>query len=721
MASTTDNVNVKVTLEDTQKFVADANKGTQSVEKLGKEVREVDEKAKRAGRGLGIFGRGLGLAGKAGNTAAGAFKRAAVTAGGFIVAIAGISQIKKSIDVTQEVAIATLRLNRNFGLTTKTASQWAIISKRMGLDNKKVALSFTQISKQMLAARRGNETAIKTFDQLGIRNKDLVRGSKDFNFILMRVADGLQRVRGGAARAEMAQKILGKSGADLMPLFSGGSEAIKENFAMMEKYGAFLEGKSARQIKDFILQKKEMDTAILGIRLSLGQKLMPVIIKFYAFVGDLIYRLRFGGGAFAELRDRADKLKDSFAEMFAQGMKGEGALGVLRTRGIQLGAIIAKLVDLLSRHKKVAAALTSTVISLYVAYKAFTIGKSIYTTFTGMSLAMNKAKNSTIALRIQLVLLAAKEKALALWAERARAKLIAQRAATWLLNKANIASTISTAAFALKTKLLAFWSAVVARATKIWAGAQALLNIAMTANPIGVIIVGVAALAAAFVLAYKKITWFRNGVNRVFDFVKKNWRKMLFPVAPFLAIVVTIIANWNKIKKAMSSMTNWIRDKWRDTLGLFRGTAGKIKSIGSTMWEPVREGFKTVINWVIDKWNSLRFEIPEVDIPGLGKVGGGSIGTPHIDKIGGSTPTSTFYTGKGPKKTRSRSVTSKIASGLSNLAPSGGMRSLAMAAETPVDITLKLDGEVLARHTSKHKRIIADAVNDVARDKKARS
>lgn len=59
----------------------------------------------------------------------------------------------------------------------------------------------------------------------------------------------------------------------------------------------------------------------------------------------------------------------------------------------------------------------------------------------------------------------------------------------------------------------------IAIATRLWAGAQVLLNIALTANPIGLVIVGVAALAAAFILAYKKSETFRNGVNAVFRFV----------------------------------------------------------------------------------------------------------------------------------------------------------------------------------------------------------
>ena len=48
-----------------------------------------------------------------------------------------------------------------------------------------------------------------------------------------------------------------------------------------------------------------------------------------------------------------------------------------------------------------------------------------------------------------------------------------------------------------------FWKGIAAAATGVWTGAQWLLNAALTANPIGIVIVVIAALVAAIVIAYK--------------------------------------------------------------------------------------------------------------------------------------------------------------------------------------------------------------------------
>lgn len=85
-------------------------------------------------------------------------------------------------------------------------------------------------------------------------------------------------------------------------------------------------------------------------------------------------------------------------------------------------------------------------------------------------------------------------------------------------------------------------------ATTAATAAQTGLNTAMALNPIGIIVVAVIALIAAFVLAYKKIDWFRNGVNKVinliigyFEFMINAWIKVI-----------------NGLTSGINKMTGWL-------------------------------------------------------------------------------------------------------------------------------------------------------------------
>ena len=80
------------------------------------------------------------------------------------------------------------------------------------------------------------------------------------------------------------------------------------------------------------------------------------------------------------------------------------------------------------------------------------------------------------------------------------------------------------AVFRSYTMALAAYQAIttlVTAATKIWTAAQWLLNVAMTANPIGLIVVGVAALIAVIAYCWTKFAGFRAFLITMWDV----WRK----------------------------------------------------------------------------------------------------------------------------------------------------------------------------------------------------
>ena len=105
------------------------------------------------------------------------------------------------------------------------------------------------------------------------------------------------------------------------------------------------------------------------------------------------------------------------------------------------------------------------------------------------------------------------------------------------------------------------WAAsakIAGTATKLFAGAQKILNLVMTANPIGIVIAAVVALGTAFVLLYKKCEPFRNFINGIGAGIKKG----------FLAVI-----------------------EW------FKGIPSFFGNLFSKMGEGIKNGFNAVVNW----------------------------------------------------------------------------------------------------------------------------
>lgn len=67
---------------------------------------------------------------------------------------------------------------------------------------------------------------------------------------------------------------------------------------------------------------------------------------------------------------------------------------------------------------------------------------------------------------------------------------------------------------------------------------------------------------------------------------------------------------------------------------------GSVKEETDLVWEGMKQTVKEAVNWIIDKidnfidaYNSIEISIPVIDLPLVGKVGGGTIGVPQIPRI----------------------------------------------------------------------------------------
>jgi len=224
-----------------------------------------------------------------------------------------------------------------------------------------------------------------------------------------------------------------------------------------------------------------------------------------------------------------------------------------------------------------------------------------------------------------------------------------------------VRGTVATIASTVAQKAMA-------AATKAWAATQWLLNAAMTANPIGLIIAAVVALIAIVVLVATKTTFFQTvwgkawgGIKAafwaVFGFIKRNWPTILAVLTgPIGLAVLAIVKNWGKIKDGAASVVNWIKGIPGRILGLgasfsrvgkslitsfingMKGAGGLISDIAGNVWNAV----KGLLNDAIGKINSaLEFKIslpgPDIHInpPNIPKLWTGArVTRPTLAMIG---------------------------------------------------------------------------------------
>jgi hypothetical protein len=159
---------------------------------------------------------------------------------------------------------------------------------------------------------------------------------------------------------------------------------------------------------------------------------------------------------------------------------------------------------------------------------------------------------------------------------------------------------------------------VVAAANKIWAATQAALNFVMSANPIAIVVLAIAALVAAIVIAYNRSETFRRIVNGAFSgvlaisrvvlsFFQNNWRAILgFMVNPVGSAVGLIRGHADSILGFFRAIPGAVRS-------FFAGAGGWLAGAGRAIIDgflrALRAGFDRVrdaLGWLTDMMPSWK-------------------------------------------------------------------------------------------------------------------
>lgn len=107
------------------------------------------------------------------------------------------------------------------------------------------------------------------------------------------------------------------------------------------------------------------------------------------------------------------------------------------------------------------------------------------------------------------------------------------------------------------------------------------LKIAFTANPVGLLIAAIVAVIAIFVVLYKKVEWFRDGVNKIFSGI-------VDVIKGILKIVVGIFTLNGDL------LLDGIKDFVKGFGKIFEG----IVNIATKVWDKIKSGWKKFKNWI---------------------------------------------------------------------------------------------------------------------------
>lgn len=190
----------------------------------------------------------------------------------------------------------------------------------------------------------------------------------------------------------------------------------------------------------------------------------------------------------------------------------------------------------------------------------------------------------------------------------------------------NFQEMVGTKLLPVIEKLLGFiikqqkWLFPLAAAIGVATAALWLLNVAMAANPIGLLIVGIGLLVAALIWVATQTRFFQTVWEKTWEFLKTIGAWFAGPFVGFFT------GAWNKIVGAAQFVWDWFKRNWPLLLGILTGPFGLAVVLIIKHWDAIKGGLKAGWDWVVNNVfnpikNFITKTIPDAFRDGVATVG----------------------------------------------------------------------------------------------------
>lgn len=218
--------------------------GTYKLKKFGSEVEKTQKKHESASKKMEQSFGGVGTA-------------ATVAFGA--VSAATLAALHTGMEYGAQIA----ENSQKYGIHASQLSGMALAARMSSIDMDKLGSSMGKMAKLVGSANDGNVQSIATLKSLNIEWKNADGTLRDQNDLMTQVAKRFADMPDGIQKTTEAQKLFGKSGADLIPMLNGGADALAEMQDKAQKLGLALTDVQAANLDDL---GDSMDMLFEGIK-----------------------------------------------------------------------------------------------------------------------------------------------------------------------------------------------------------------------------------------------------------------------------------------------------------------------------------------------------------------------------------------------------------------------------------------------------------------------
>lgn len=195
--------------------------------------------------------------------------------GGALVVAGGAAAvaIKSAIDEMDR----TSKSAQKIGIATEALSALEYAAKLADVSAESLQTGMTKLIKTQADAARGSKQQADLFQRLGIAYKETDGTLRAGDKVLADLADRFASMPDGAEKTAIAVELLGRSGANMIPLLNGGSQALRTAGDEARAFGLVVSTEAGRAAEEFNDNLTRLGSAVKGAALDVAQDLLPTL------------------------------------------------------------------------------------------------------------------------------------------------------------------------------------------------------------------------------------------------------------------------------------------------------------------------------------------------------------------------------------------------------------------------------------------------------------
>ena len=496
------------------------------------------------------------------------------------------------------------KTSQKAGVGFEQYQKLAYAAKYAGVENNTLAGGLNKLNKVMVAANSGSKEQAQIFKDLGINLKDAQGKLRKPDEVFRDFAGIFDRIEDGAEKSDLAMKLFGKSGTELIPLLNSGIKGLDDMGSETERMGLVLSDEAGKACEQFNDNVTRVTDSAKGMVMQLGAVVMPMLDQLVTKISGTIQKIT------AWIQENP-QLVQTIGNV---AMAAAGILLVLGTASVVIGGItfaVGKFGAILRGVNTVIQISTALVKGMAgatmvadKASKAYVIGQKLAAAATAVFNAVMAANPivfiiaGIVALGAAVYLLIKHWDKVSAFFKRLWSGIKAIFMAVWDWIK-NMFLNYTPAGLVIKhwDKIKGWfanlWEGVKSISGKAW---QWIKNIFLSYTPVGLVIKHWESIKGWFASLWDNVTstfvkawdWIKNMFLNYtpVGLIIKHWDQITTWFANLWVNVKTVLVNaWNKIGEFFGGLKARFMEWGRNIIqGLIDGITGMIGNV----WETIK-------------------------------------------------------------------------------------------------------------------------------------